>query len=70
MAVLSQDEARRERARKHAKRTWHCPICGLDCKGNGGKSSHKASHVRMAGLSHLGLREGWRQVREREVPKS
>jgi hypothetical protein len=39
MAVLSKDEARRERARKHASRSEQCE-CGRTVYGNGGKVSH------------------------------
>lgn len=39
MATLSKDEARRERARKHASRSEECP-CGRRVYGNGGKVSH------------------------------
>jgi hypothetical protein len=49
MATLTRDEARRERARKHARRSWACPLCGRACLGNGGKSSHKRMHLRKAG---------------------
>jgi hypothetical protein len=51
MAVLSQDEARRARAQKHAQRVWTCPICGKKCRGNGGKSSHQNKHKREMGLT-------------------
>lgn len=40
MATLSKTEKRRERARKHARRSWTCP-CGRVCRGNGGASSHQ-----------------------------
>lgn len=50
MATLSNGEARRHRAGKHARRIRTCSICGKDCRGNGGWSSHKAMHLRRAGL--------------------
>lgn len=33
-------EAKRNRARKHAARSYTC-VCGRICHGNGGWSSHK-----------------------------
>ncbi len=59
MAVLSRDEARRARARKHASRLHTCSVCGHISKGNGGSTSHKRKHVRewMDGKSMLGLPE-------------
>lgn len=50
MAVLSKDEARRERAKKHAKRRHTCSLCGKVTHGNGGRSSHRNAHLRKAGL--------------------
>lgn len=49
MAVLNSREAMIERARKHARNTWDCPICGKTCRGNGGRASHMRKHVKAAG---------------------
>lgn len=50
MSTLSSGEARRQHAKKHARQTRTCSICGKVCRGNGGWSSHKAMHLRRAGL--------------------
>ena len=50
MATLSRSEARTHRAKKHAHYSHTCPLCGKVCWGNGGWSSHKAKHLRDAGL--------------------
>lgn len=41
MAKGVVSERRKAQARKHAARRWTC-YCGKVCRGNGGKSSHKA----------------------------
>lgn len=51
MAVLSKDEARRERAKKHARRRHECSLCGRVTHGNGGSTSHRNAHLRKAKLS-------------------
>ncbi len=51
MAVLSKDEARHERAKKHAHKRHECSLCGIVTWGNGGSSSHRNKHLRAAGLS-------------------
>jgi len=57
MAVLSRDEARRERARKHSYHEWTCSLRGKRVRGNGGKSSHMRMHKREAHLPYESF--GW-----------
>lgn len=49
MATLNKQEAAKERASKHAKHVWSCPVCGQKCRGNGGRASHQRKHVYAAG---------------------
>lgn len=58
MAELNAREKAQARARKHASRVWDCPICGRECRGNGGKASHQRMHVRDAGYDQRDI-FGW-----------
>ncbi len=49
MAVLNSREKAQERARKHARNVWECPLCAKRCRGNGGRASHMRKHVTAAG---------------------
>lgn len=44
--------SRKDSIRKHATRSWACPVCKKLVRGNGGKTSHQRAHVRAGtGLS-------------------
>ena len=50
MATFSRDEAARQRAGKHAQRSWTFALCEQICKGKGGRTSHQNMHLKKAGL--------------------
>lgn len=47
--MLSKDDAKKKRERRHSPYTWTCPLCGKECHGSGGQSAHQSWHLKKEG---------------------
>lgn len=50
--MLTKDEARKKRERKHSPFGWTCTLCGKECRGSGGRTSHQNWHLKKEGTPH------------------
>ena len=48
--MLTKDEARKKRERKHSPFAWTCTLCGKECRGSGGRTSHQNWHLKKEGV--------------------